>query len=187
MAKRILPSLTEPSIKWIKAVIPSSGEIMGVACWTAPGAPIHAHFRRDAVDLLKWQDKMKWTEAELEDMWAGTSDQQWNGQQIEYDDVRREVMGDEPHWFLSPVISWPEYQGRGVGKKLMMWAIEQADSTVPPMPMYLESAPTARAVYIHLGFVPQGKVNMVRRGPVAVKSEGAHEFGTETTTKDIRG
>jgi predicted GNAT family N-acyltransferase len=177
MAKRVLPSITEPSIKWIKAVLPSSGEIMGVACWTAPGTPILAHFRRDAVDVFNWQNKMKWTDAELDDMWAGTSDQHWNMHQIQYDDVRREVMGDEPHWFLSPVITWPEYQGRGVGKKLMMWAIEQADSTVPPTPIYLESAPTARAMYMHLGFVPQGEVNMVRRGPAKVKSEDADELG----------
>jgi GNAT superfamily N-acetyltransferase len=177
MAKRLTPSLSEPTIKWIKAVHPSSGEIMGAACWTAPGAPVLAHFRRDAVDLFKWQDKMKWSNAELEEMWAGVSDEQWNGQQIRYDDVRREVMGDEPHWFLSPVITWPEFQGRGVGKKLMMWAIEQADSTEPPTPMYLESAPTARAVYMHLGFVPQGKVNMVRRGPTVVNSEDADSIG----------
>ena len=93
---------------------------MGLACWTAPGFPILAHFRRDAVDAFKWQDRMKWSDAELNEMWAGVSDEQWNGQQIEYDNIRRELMGDEPHWFLSPVITWPEYQGRGVGKKLRL-------------------------------------------------------------------
>jgi GNAT superfamily N-acetyltransferase len=175
LAKRLLPSLADPKIKWIKAVLPSTNDIMGVACWTTPGVPVLAHFRRDAVDFFKWQDKMKWTNAELDEMWAGVSDEQWNGQQIEYDKIRREVMGDEPHWFLSPVITWPEYQGRGVGKKLMMWAIDQADSTDPPTPMYLESAPTARAVYMHLGFVPHGKVNMLRRGAAVVRGDNTDE------------
>jgi hypothetical protein len=62
-----------------------------------------------------------------------------------------------------------------VGKKLMMWAIDQADSTDPPTPMYLESAPTARAVYMHLGFVPQGKVNMLRRGAAVVRGDNTDE------------
>ncbi|OAK94439.1 hypothetical protein IQ06DRAFT_260612 [Phaeosphaeriaceae sp. SRC1lsM3a] len=167
LAKRILPSLTEPNIKWIKAVN-SAGQIMGIACWTAPGAPIDNYLHRSAVSSFRWQEKMKWTNAEIDEMWAHVSDEQWNGEILRYDDIRREVLGDEPHWFLAPLMTWPEFQGRGVGKKLLMWAIDQADATTPPTPMYLESAPTARAVYMHCGFVPAGKVNMVRRGPAVV-------------------
>jgi GNAT superfamily N-acetyltransferase len=121
---------------------------------------------------------MNWTDEEVDEMWAHVDDVQWNGEIKRYDNIRREVLGDEPHWFLAPLMTWPEFQGRGVGKKLLMWAIEQADKTSPPTPMYLESAPTARAVYLHCGFEPSGEVNMVRRGPkVYVKEEGESVLG----------
>lgn len=108
-------------------------------------------------------------------MWEHVSDENWNQQFLKDDDIRREVLGDEPHWFLAPLMTWPEYQGRGVGKKLLDWAIKQADATTPVTPMYLESAPTARAVYMHCGFVPQGAVNFVRRGPAIVTGLEADE------------
>jgi GNAT superfamily N-acetyltransferase len=148
---------------------------MGVACWTAPGAPLHNYLRRSAIDVYGWREKMKWSDAEIDEMWAGVSDKEWNGETEKYDEIRRQVVGDEPHWFLAPIVTWPEFQGRGVGKKLLSWAIEQADSTVPPTPMYLESAPNARPVYMHCGFVPQGRVNFLRRGPVIVRGEEVNE------------
>jgi GNAT superfamily N-acetyltransferase len=114
---------------------------------------------------------MGWSDAEMDEMWAGTSDAAWNVQGVEDDALRRGVLGDEPHWFLAPLLTWPEFQGRGVGKKLMNWAIEQADKEDPPTAMYLESAPTARAVYMHCGFEPVGSYNFLRRGPKVVRPE----------------
>jgi GNAT superfamily N-acetyltransferase len=140
---------------------------MGIACWTAPGAPFHLHLRRDAIlpSAFDWQRKMGWTDEEVEEMWSAVSDVEWNQKSVENDAVRRSVVGDTPHWYLAPLFTWPEWQGRGIGKKLLMWAIEQADMESPSTPMCLESAPTARAVYMHCGFVECGKVAMVRWGP----------------------
>jgi GNAT superfamily N-acetyltransferase len=171
LAKRITPSLVFQTheIKWIKAVYLPTGEIAGIAGWTAPGAPIHIHFRRTAMELYGWQAKMNWTDAEVDEMWEHVSDEAWNGTCEKDDAIRRDLLGDEPHWHLAPLATWPSFQGRGVGRKLLMWAIEQADATVPPTPLYLESAPTARVVYMRYGFVPVGECNFVRRGPGVVK------------------
>lgn len=170
-----------PEMKWVKAVLTSTGEMVGVAGWMSPSNPdIHNIFRRSAVDHYGWKKAMGWTEEELDELWAHVSDEKWNVAFAELDDVRREVMGDERHWFLAPLLTWPEYQGRGVGKRLMNWAIEQADATDPVTPMYLESAPTARAVYMHCGFVPQGTINFVRRGPAVIRGLEAEEEKEKT-------
>lgn len=158
---------------------------MGFACWTIPGAPIDNFFHRSAVESCGWKDKMNWSDEEVDEMWAHVDDVQWNGEIKRYDDIRREVLGDEPHWFLAPLMTYPHHQGRGVGKKLLMWAIGQADATEPPTPMYLESAPTARAVYLHCGFEPRGKVNMVRRGPRVGKYVSKEEGEGEGKEVDV--
>jgi GNAT superfamily N-acetyltransferase len=104
----------------------------------------------------------------------------WDEQFADDDRQRKELLGDEPHWYLAPLCTFPEWQGRGVGKLLLNWAIEQADATDPVTPLYLESAPTARAVYMHCGFVPQGAYNFIRRGPAIVKGLEAEEGQNDT-------
>ncbi|KAF1941241.1 hypothetical protein EJ02DRAFT_455313 [Clathrospora elynae] len=176
MAKRLLPSFTNPHMNWVKAVLTSTGEMVGVAGWLGPGNKgIHNIFLRSAIDYYGWKETMGWTDEEIDEMWEHVSDEAWNVEFAKDDEIRRELMGEEPHWFLAPLLTWPEYQGRGVGKRLLDWAFVQADSTVPVTPLYLESAPTARAVYMHCGFVPQGAVNMVRRGPAVVKGLEAED------------
>jgi GNAT superfamily N-acetyltransferase len=177
MAKRLLPALKyTPHTYFIKAVLASTGETVGLAGWTGPGNPcIHNIFRRSAIDYYGWKEKMGWTDAEIDEMWSHVSDENWSVQFGKDDDTRKEIFGDEPHWYLAPLLTWPEYQSRGVGKRLLNWAIDQADKTEPLTPMYLESAPTARAVYMHVGFVPQGAYNFVRRGPAVVRGLEAEE------------
>lgn len=170
MAKRMLPTLSAPGVYWVKAVHKPSGAAMGACAWAGPELPTHNILRRDALAAYGWQEKMGWTDAEVDEMWAGVDDEKWTAHFIKDDAVRAEVTGG-PHWYLAPLMVWPEWQGRGVAKKLLNWAIDQADATVPPTTMYLESRPTARAVYMHMGFVPQGEYNFMRRGPAAKEDE----------------
>jgi GNAT superfamily N-acetyltransferase len=156
-------------MNWIKAVHKPTSTIIGVAGWAGPDLPIHNIFRRSATDFYGWREKMSWTDAEIEEMWSHVNDAKWSEQFAKDDGVRRDIVEGKPHWYLAPLLTFPEWQGRGVGKKLLNWAIEQADATDPPTPMYLESRPTARAVYMHVGFVPQGEYNFLRRGPAIVK------------------
>lgn len=169
MTKRIIPTFQIPSLKWIKAVLVSTGEIVGIAGWMAPGNPVHTHLRRSAIYFYGFKESMGWSEEEIDEMWEHVSDEAWDGEISMSDQLRKDILGDEPHWHLAPLMTWPAYQGRGIGKRLLDWAIEQADATDPPTPMFLESAPHARAVYMHCGFVPQGESNMVRRGPAIVR------------------
>lgn len=175
MSLRILPLLSEPKIHFIKAVHRTTGATMGVAGWMAPGLPVYNPWLRSAVAYYGFDAKMGWSAADVDEMWGAVEDEGWDGAFGPRDVERRAVMGDEEHWFLAPLLTFPEYQGKGVGSLLLRWAIEQADATVPPTPMYLESAATARAVYMHHGFVPVGEVNMVRRGPVVVRETEARE------------
>lgn len=112
---------------------------------------------------------MGWSDAEVEEMWSHVGPG-WETEIEKDDNRRREVMNGQPHWYLAPLITWPEYQGRGVGSRMMKWAIEQADATVPVTPMYLESQPSARPVYLHHGFEPLDDHRMVRRDPKATGS-----------------
>ncbi|KAJ4286447.1 hypothetical protein N0V90_013147 [Kalmusia sp. IMI 367209] len=154
LATRLAPSFDMPAMKWIKAIYAPTGQTVGIAGWMLP-----------ATAFFGWKEKMNWTDADIEEMWRGVSLEAWEGQVGGNDTIREQVMGEEPHWFLAPLMTWPDFQGRGIATKLMMWAIEQADKADPVQPMYLESAPTARNVYMRFGFMPQGEANFLRRGP----------------------
>ncbi|KAF1980222.1 hypothetical protein BU23DRAFT_548408 [Bimuria novae-zelandiae CBS 107.79] len=163
LAKRLTPTFSQPGLYWMKAVHTPTGRTMGVAGWASPSLPVHNIFRRSAATFYGWQAKMGWTDAEMDEMWAPVNEEKWSIQFARDDETRAEVTGG-PHWYLAPLMTLPEWQGRGVGKRLLSWAIEQADKTMPPTPVYLESRPSARQVYIKRGFVPQGEYNMLRIG-----------------------
>lgn len=71
--------------------------------------------------------------------------------------------------YLAPLVVHERFRGRGIGRRLLDWAIEQADAASPPTAIYLEAAPNARPIYLHLGFqalVGEGKEDvLVRRVP----------------------
>lgn len=135
-----------------------------------PGNPVHTIWRRDAVEFYGWQEKYGWTDEDLKEMWASTDLQVWEDGFQADDAFRKDVMGDEPHWYLAPLLTIPEFQGRGVGSLLLKWAFEKADKTDPATPLYLESSAAGMPVYKHHGFVRFGETaNMVRRGPMVVE------------------
>ena len=54
--------------------------------------------------------------------------------------------------------------------------------------MYLESAPTARNMYVRFGFEPVGEENFLRRGPGALKGVGKSveaKVDAETVEKEV--
>jgi GNAT superfamily N-acetyltransferase len=126
---------------------------------------VHEMFRKDAVDFYGWRDEFNCSDDEFEELWSHVDDEEWSGHFAHTDAIRKQVMGNEPHWFLASLYTLPEWQGNGVGKLLLNWAIEQADATDPVTPMYLETSPAGRPVYLGCGFVAQGESNMLRRGP----------------------
>ncbi|KAL5120485.1 hypothetical protein ACEQ8H_001503, partial [Pleosporales sp. CAS-2024a] len=165
-------------LTWIKAVYTPSSTIVGVAGWHVPGGPMHNPLRHSAFSYYDWNTIFSLSDKDVAELWTGVDIETWDSQFGGDDDIRRELLGDEPHWYLAPLFTWPEWQGKGVGTRLLKWAIDKADATTPVTPMYLESAPSARPVYMHHGFVPCGKVNMIRRGPAVVRGLEAEESGT---------
>ena len=161
-----------------------SDAIIGCAVWVAPGNPVHEFFRRDAVEFYGWRDQFDCSDEDLEELWSHVDDEAWNGHFAQTDAVRKEALGDEPHWFLASLYTLPEWQGKGVGKMLLNWGISQADATDPVTPMYLETSAAGRPVYLRYGFVPLGESNMLRRGPVMVMDNepGAGTDGATAVT-----
>lgn len=173
LTKRLLPTFRDPNVRvdWVKAIHVPTSTVIGLAGWFAPGCPLHNPWRRSAVDFYNWKVLMQWSDADVEEMWSGVDLAAWDGEMAEKDEDRRRYFDGEEHWFLAPLLTWQEWQGKGIGSKLLKYAMEKADSEDPVVPLYLESAPTARAVYLHSGFVPLGEVNMVRRGTRVVSAE----------------
>jgi GNAT superfamily N-acetyltransferase len=167
---------------WVKAVHIPTNTIIGAAAWADPTLPVHNVFRSSAFDFYGWKEKMGWTDAEVDEIFAHTDDELWSGGLAKDDETRSEVV-NEPHWYLALLITLPEWQGRGVGKRLLDWGIQQADAEVPPMPIYLEASATSRAVYMHVGFVPQGEKNFLRRGPRVVTGRKAEDVPSKEIEK----
>lgn len=65
---------------------------------------------------------------------------------------------------MAPLWVLPDYQGLGIGTKLIKCVIDIADTCTPPMPIYLEAAPNARPLYESLGFVWLEGIVLVRNG-----------------------
>jgi ribosomal protein S18 acetylase RimI-like enzyme len=69
-----------------------------------------------------------------------------------------------PHWYLAVMGVDPQWQGRGIGSKLMRPALETLDAE--GMPAYLEaSTPRSRALYERHGFAVTGEFNLPSGGP----------------------
>ncbi|KAI4649973.1 uncharacterized protein J4E78_008254 [Alternaria triticimaculans] len=186
MAQRLTPAITDPHHTFMKAVYTPTGSTIGIAGWTLPTNPsVHNLFRRSAATHYSWAKSQNWSDADLDLMWSHVSSENWSERFAKDDEVRREATGGERHWYLAPLLTWPEWQGRGVGKRLMEWALGQADARGEVV--YLESRPSARAVYLHAGFVGCGEWNMVRwpkgkegegeKGDVEVATKGADADG----------
>lgn len=165
--RAIRPSFSLPDVYWIKAVHVPTNTLMGAACWAGPTHPpgLYCFWRKSADAFYNWPQKYNWSEADIEEMWSHTTPEVWVTQFDEADRVRKEKLGDEPHWYLAPLFVRPEFQKRGVSSKLLAWAIEQADKTEPATPLYLEASKMGRPVYEHVGFVAVGEKEMLRRGP----------------------
>ncbi|KAL1645072.1 hypothetical protein SLS61_008505 [Didymella pomorum] len=167
LAKSSLPTFSTPGITWLKAVHVPTNTIIGAACWTGPDAPIVCPFRRDAFTLYGWQERLGWSDEEIDELFAHCDHDLGTERHQRDDKVRKEMLGDEKHWYLALLLTWPEWQGRGVGRRLLDWGIERADKedTV----MYLETSAKGKNVYEHVGFVVQGEGKvMIRRGRKAV-------------------
>lgn len=175
LAKRLLPTLSLPHMHWMKAIHVPTSTLIGAAGWAGPELEARNVLCKSTAVHYNWPQQYGWSDEEFEDMWAHTDLEAWDKTFEKDTQFRTDWFKGEPHWYLAPLMTWPGWQGRGVGKKLMEWALEQADRETPVTPLYLESAPHARAVYMHVGFVPIGEYQFERRGPRVVRGLEAEE------------
>jgi GNAT superfamily N-acetyltransferase len=172
LAKRITPTFSSPYCNWLVARYTPTGEIIACACWIAPGSPIHNMFRKSAVDFYGWREQYFPSSTEFEELWEGVDLEQWDGYFSRNDATREDVLGEEPHWYLASLCTWPAWQGRGVGRLLVEWGCEKADAEERPVPLYLESSREGRRLYVSCGFVELGgEDNYLRRGPEVGRRE----------------
>jgi GNAT superfamily N-acetyltransferase len=116
--------------------------------------------------LYGWREKLGWSDKQIDELFKHVDADAWSGRHQRDDAVRKEMLGDESHWYLALLLTWPEWQGRGVARRLLDWGIQRADAEDPPIAMYLETSAKAKRVYDHVGFVQQGEGKvMIRRGP----------------------
>ncbi|GAA6053485.1 hypothetical protein JCM3770_000290 [Rhodotorula araucariae] len=165
-AARLLALIDRPEVLVVKATVPAPGDAptcssvnAGMAFWHRPGAPVTNTQKRDIARMADETDEER-------DAWEGVDWKAWNGMLDKFDEVRQRIMGDEPHWYLGPLWTHPDYQGQGIGSALLRHAIALADATEPPTAMYLEASPAGQPVYARHGWerVEGTETVMIRRG-----------------------
>ncbi|GAA5896475.1 GNAT family N-acetyltransferase [Sporobolomyces salmoneus] len=156
---RLLSLPTEMPMKATVQEPDGTERIAGCAWWHVPGAPIDNNQKRRIDGEETEEDK---------ESWEGFNWQKWTTMLDSYDRVRKEKMGDEPHWYVGPVWTHPDYQGQGICMLLLQQVIDIADSTNPPTPLYLEASAAGRPVYAKMGWVQIDgtETAMLRRGPL---------------------
>ena len=103
LVKRLTPLLTHhPSFIFVIARIASSGEFAGCAGWHKPTQQWSRNIWLCDVWANKgngaWQSGYPWDENELKETWEAVNVETWMKECGGYERVRKEEMGDEPHW-----------------------------------------------------------------------------------------
>ncbi|GAA5940332.1 GNAT family N-acetyltransferase [Sporobolomyces koalae] len=148
-ASRHARLLSLPSERPMKATVRGSDgveRIAGVTWWHVPGSAINNQQKRDVERMRSGRE----TDEEVES-WRDFDWERWNAMLDKYDRVRKEIMRDEPHWYVGPVWTHPDFQGQGIASALLSETIALADSTNTPL--YLEASPAGQPVYAKLGWV----------------------------------
>ncbi|KAL8293426.1 hypothetical protein RQP46_000127 [Phenoliferia psychrophenolica] len=149
---RLNKLFAHPSVFGVKATLGSpSGPLAGIAIWhrCEKGDPIFHLKRRitspEALAAETDEDRAAWAAVNpgWEAMWST------------WDAARAEIMGDTKHFLLAPLWVKPEYQGKGIGGKLLQQWLDKADEE--GYALYLEASRAGQPVYAKRGFVVEGK------------------------------
>ncbi|GAA5989910.1 hypothetical protein JCM5350_004961 [Sporobolomyces pararoseus] len=164
-SKRLSKLLSNPSVDFRKAVLKSTGELVGVALWmyTKRGEKPR-NLKRRFIEIVR-EGKEK--EEEEED-WKGVDWEKWNQCWDEWDAVRDDLMAGREHWYLVPLWVLPAFEGKGIGRLLLNEKISQCDKlNEPSTPIYLEASKFGKPLYTKLGFRQYGEsyyCEMIRWG-----------------------
>lgn len=103
-ARRLAPLLDNPAVDFRKAVLKSTGELVGVALWmfTRQGDKPQ-NLKRRYIEIVR-EGREKEQE---EDDWKGVKWEKWNECWAEWDGVRDGLMNGREHWCKFLVLSPP--------------------------------------------------------------------------------
>ncbi|KAF1987839.1 acyl-CoA N-acyltransferase [Aulographum hederae CBS 113979] len=129
-------SFNDPHNRFFKAIDPATGEIVAFAKW-------HVYLSERS-------------EAEVEEACAvppmpkDATVEAWEEVFGWLRKAKREWMGGRPSYCLGNLITDPRHQGRGAGRQLIQWGMDEADKA--GLIMYLESSPPGKKLYERCGF-----------------------------------
>ncbi|ORY12158.1 acyl-CoA N-acyltransferase [Clohesyomyces aquaticus] len=127
-------ALQLPTLHHVKAVDSTTGQLIGAAGYFGPGG-------------LQWQVPADADDALPENCNRDVRDTVTAVMREKRESV---LKGDYNVWELSQAFVDPSYQRRGVGRLLLEWGIQLADSA--GYPLYLEGTPSGKLLYEQFGF-----------------------------------
>ncbi|KAF2759344.1 acyl-CoA N-acyltransferase [Pseudovirgaria hyperparasitica] len=134
--ERSLNDMKNPTYHYIKCVDTDLNKTIGFGKWR-----IHPNGR---------------TQQEVDDSWYTPTPQPESNVKAEHDffmylnESRRDYMGTKPVVFLHVMVTLPEHQGRGAGRMMMKWGVDEADRL--GLDAYVESSEAGRRLYESFGF-----------------------------------
>ncbi|KAJ5561976.1 hypothetical protein N7535_003561 [Penicillium sp. DV-2018c] len=111
-----------------------TGKIAGMATWQV--------YWRGRTDEERQKPWIGWLQGDQRERAEGFLEQLW--------EKREKWIGSNPHVYCHTVAVHPDYQGKGVGARLMQWGVDVAEQL--SLPIYLESTVEGVPLYRKLGF-----------------------------------
>jgi ribosomal protein S18 acetylase RimI-like enzyme len=131
--------------------------LQGVAAWLPPG-----HFSSSPLQLLRMVMQLQLYQSPFKFGWNRLG--RWLACLSATEQAHQQDMGDQPHWYLAMMVVHPEFQGQGIGSKLLQPVLNQANHE--GLPCYLVTF-TEQAVrfYQKNGFQVVGERQFSRNSP----------------------
>ncbi|KAF2673190.1 hypothetical protein BT63DRAFT_410226 [Microthyrium microscopicum] len=137
MAEERTKVLGSPATRAFKAVDSETGKIVAASVWKR-----YPEGRSNEEFLAELDSTSNFAPEQNVEAWKAVS--------AHLLQLRMNIIGARPHLFLSGLIVDPEYQGKGIGKLLMQWGVEEADRY--GLFGYIESSEAGKPLYAKYGF-----------------------------------
>ena len=125
---------TDPSIRYLKATDTFTGEMVAAAKWN--------FWHDNGANRSPWSDHPNPLANDAAVAWFFG----------ETGKNREACMQGRPHFYMSMLMVLPDYQGRGIGKRLLEWGLEQADEM--GMEVWIDATDVGLPLYKKLGWEP---------------------------------
>lgn len=141
-------------VKIVDDEVPEEERLVAMGKWTRPYTP-EEKMASEFVDLVRSDELPK--ECNREVIRA-------MGEKM--GDLKREIMGDRPCYYLNVLATHPDHGGRGCAGRLIKWGMQKAEEE--GVECYVEAQDSSRPIFVKYGWeeVKALVVKEVRRGTV---------------------